>query len=492
MIWRMRACASGVILSWGNAPSASLRAARLVSAFSIVAEKVDELEAKYKDHMVYPRALNLRGDVLSAKGELEGAEAAYLTAKGLAEAQGDYSTAAESTSQLIGTDVAIAQATKDKAVEEEKYAAAAGFFDEFINKHAGHYLEPQAVANALPALIAVKRGDEGLKKMEQMIVRLGTEKNADLEKAVTTYAKNYIQNYTDETKPREKDTPNPAAQQLIDRLKKWPQDEPLPAPVRAWLLITILDTLEDKKQFPTTSTSAVNVAFDELMEMEKTELAAYPLQRIIVYLNDRDKSAEALPFADEILTRPGTEGKDVAEYFKGVSLAKSTDRANQDKAIASFNAVIDKYQSEAFTDDAMHALGMLYMKRKEWAIAEKTLFRYVSNKKLNKHNPEVWYNLGLARDAQKNYVGDRSAVSAFSKVWGKYAGHFKFSCPAMNRTIEIEMQHGTKQSAYKLSQSWLRSMAKHTEHPVAGEYLRKATAMRDDLANDPSVTVDKD
>ena len=88
--------------------------------------------------------------------------------------------------------------------------------------------------------------------------------------------------------------------------------------------------------------------------------------------------------------------------------------------------------------------------------------------------------------------GDRSAISAYSKVWGKYAGHFKFSCPAMNRTIEIEMQHGTKQSAYKLSQSWLRSMAKHTEHPVAGEYLRKATAMRDDLANDPSVTVDKD
>ena len=157
-----------------------------------------------------------------------------------------------------------------------------------------------------------------------------------------------------------------------------------------------------------------------------------------------------------------------------------------------FKEVIDKYQSDAFTDDAMHALAMLHIKRREWVAAEKVLFRYLENKKLNNHNPEVWYNLGLARENQQNYVGDRSAISAYSKVWGKYAGHFKFSCPAMNRSIEIESKHGIKQSAYGLADKWLQRMAKHTNHEVAGDHLRKTRSLHQDLANDPSVTVEDD
>ncbi len=214
--------------------------------------KIDLLEAKHKDHMVYPRALNLRGDVLTAGGKIEEAEVAYLTAKKLAEEQGDYATAAESIAQLIATEVSL-----------EKYEESAKFYDEFINNHAGHYLEPQAVANALPALITVKRGDEGLEKMEQMIIRLGSQKDADLEKAVNTYATNFIENYKD----------SGGAERLIERLKQWPQTTALPAPVRAWLLITGIDILEDKKHYAQEPTSLINVTFQELMEMDRSELA---------------------------------------------------------------------------------------------------------------------------------------------------------------------------------------------------------------------------
>ena len=59
----------------------------------------------------------------------------------------------------------------------------------------------------------------------------------------------------------------------------------------------------------------------------------------------------------------------------------------------------------------------------------------------------------------------------------------------MNRSIEIERDHGSKQRAYDLADSWLRSMVKHTQHEIAGEHLRKTAALRDNLANDPAVTV---
>ena len=137
---------------------------------------------------------------------------------------------------------------------------------------------------------------------------------------------------------------------------------------------------------------------------------------------------------------------------------------------------------------------MLHIKRSEWVAAEKTFYRYVKNKRLNNHNPEVWYNLAIARDKQKKFLGkDGSAATAYSRVWSKYAGHFKFSCPAMNRSIEIQRDLGNdKQGAYDLADSWLKSMAKYVDgHPVASEYLRKTAAMRDELANDPSVTVKK-
>ena len=106
--------------------------------------------------------------------------------------------------------------------------------------------------------------------------------------------------------------------------------------------------------------------------------------------------------------------------------------------------------------------------------------------------PEVWYSLGIAREKQKKFIGEGSAATAYSRCWSKYAGHFQFSCPAMIRSIEIERDYskdGGKQKAYELAESWLRSMAKYTEHPVAGDYLRKTASLRDELASDPSVEV---
>ena len=59
--------------------------------------------------MVFPRALNLRGDVHSAKGELEPAETAYLAPpRNSPRPRATSSTAAESTTQLIGTEVSLA------------------------------------------------------------------------------------------------------------------------------------------------------------------------------------------------------------------------------------------------------------------------------------------------------------------------------------------------------------------------------------------------
>ena len=51
------------------------------------------------------------------------------------------------------------------------------------------------------------------------------------------------------------------AQMLVERLKQWPQTTALPAPVRAWLLITGIDILEDKKNYPKEPTSLINVTF---------------------------------------------------------------------------------------------------------------------------------------------------------------------------------------------------------------------------------------
>jgi len=445
---------------------------------------VTEIETKYPNHDILDRGLNLRGDVYVAKNMHKEAYDSYIAAKKLATSQGDSATVAESLTQLIATCATLADAIDDDDKAKVVYTEATGYYDDFIQGHGGHYLEPQAVANALPPLIKVGRGQDGLTKMEQMIVRLSDEKSLDLEKAVTTYAANYIVNY--------EKSPKGGPETLLARLKEWPKEAGnLDLAVRAWLMITGIDVMEEKKYFKEPP-ARVEVLFNELMGMDLTELAPYVLARIITNLQAKGQAGRALKFADEIISRDGTDQKDIAYFVKAEHLRNSANKSDRDEAITYYTKIVKELESDPFKDDSVHALGMLYMANGEWKNAEEWFNIYVADKRINSHNPEVWYELGKAREKQNNIIGGSSkktAAIAYERCWGQYAGHFKYSCPAFNKSLEIEEKHGSKQKAYNLASSWLRSMAKYTNHEIAGKFLRETTEIRDRLADDPSVTV---
>ena len=368
---------------------------------------------------------------------------ALVKAKQLAQAASDLETAAQSTAELVRINAAL-----------ERHEMVVGLYDEFTKNHAGHKLESQVISNAMPSLIRAGRGEEALKRSEKVIVALGGQANADLEKAIFYYSMSFLEMNKDAA----------AGEKLIRRLNTWPRVEALPASIRVWLLIAKIDIAEDKKYFPQPPRDRINAFYADLMKLDRRQLPDYPLTRIVVYLHDRDKGADALPFAEEILSRKDADHKDVALYYKSVTLAKSVVAAKQEIAIKGFSTVIDELKSREYTDDAMHALGMLQIRRKQWAAAEKTLLRYVQDKAQSSQPRSVVQSGAGPRPAEKMARQRRQRGDRLFQMLGQVRGSLRTLLPS-DEPIDRDRE-GPRQQAEGIRSRGLLAQEHGEAHPA--------------------------
>jgi tetratricopeptide (TPR) repeat protein len=393
---------------------------------------VAAIESVHKGSSVEDSALNLKGNILQGKEKFDESIVAYSAAKSLAESQDHGAVAVESLMQLISV-----------AVKAEKWKEAAAFYDEFSDKYSGDFREADVVANALPALINVGRTKEGLEHMENMIIRLGKLGSADLEKAVNTYGKFYIETSDGET--------------LIARIKTLREQPNLGSQVQAWLLILLIDTTESELEGIKAEAQIKAAMADMRSRFEMKDLAPYQLGRLGDYLQKMGRGAEAAPFFEEIIARPGEEGEVFALLGLGRIYLNDKDPSNDDKGVKYMTRL--KNYDRNFAEEGQIEVVRHYVNNKKWAEADAAAGEYAGNKSYNKYNPENWYLMGLARE---NQGGEKlaDAVRAYFRCYSKYKSYVRYSAPAWRRGAEIQWNRGEKENAYKTILQMVQAMQK--------------------------------
>ncbi len=389
---------------------------------------VKELEDNYPGSGILDSSLNLKGNVYQNLGKPAEAETAYSKAKEIAESEGHGPIAIESIIQLISVYTKL-----------ERFEDAVKLYEEFTEKFSGDSREPEVVANALKALGETKQIEKGLAHMEDMIIRMGKDENVDLEKAITTYGKFYTEYL--------------GADKLIARIKELREEPNLGSRVQAWLLILYVDTADEEFE-GVKRTAEINAAMSFLSGFDMKDLAPYQLGRLGDYLAKAGRVAEAAKFFEEIIARPGDDGKIFALDGLGKVYTESPDKASQAKGVE-YLLKVENYQDPTFTERAWASLARYYERTEQWSKAEEYWFKLVKDKSFKNYGAEKWFGLGMAREMQGNL---KESVAAYLQVFTTHKSLVGHSSEAWRRACELQWKRGEKQNAYKLVRTMLEQM----------------------------------
>ncbi len=388
--------------------------------------KIDEIEQKYPDAIIYDRALHLRGNVLQDEAEYAAAAEAYLAAKAKAEELGNLQVSADALAELVAVSNAL-----------EDWEKAAAYYDEFQATFPENYMEPLVVARGLDALKQeeIGRGQEGLDRMEEIIDRLGRQENADLEKAISKYASVSVELN--------------GAEQTIAKFKEMGRKPFQPEALKAWLLVLRIDVIQEEME-GVTAEAEINTAFTELQSFDKKVLAPYVLARIGNYLLAGGKVAQAVPWYQEILSRPGIDSHDHAKSALAVIFFQEPGDANKQTALEYTDWVIANSGDSTLQGKAAFERAAYFSRKEDWPKAEEFWYAYVDNKSWREGSPEAWFSLGTARDKQGKV---KEALNAYLQNYTVHMTHFDYSVPAMARAAEIQKSQGNGKAAYDLART---------------------------------------
>ncbi|MDG2125540.1 MAG: tetratricopeptide repeat protein, partial [Verrucomicrobiales bacterium] len=427
---------------------------------------IELLKADYPESQVLDSALMLEGDIANFQENYPRAIEAYLAAKDLAVADGDEDTRANALSQLVGV-----------SISAEKLEDAVGYYDEFIKDFQGTYYEPVTVVTAMPALVKVDRADEGLDKLEAMILSLGNDPASEnLEKTVNTYARFYS------------DLKDPVS--LVERLREMEKKVPDNIPLIAWLTIARIEILDDEanKDKFTRRDAQVAVAFQQLQEIPKGQLANYIKIKIATNLTDNDKEDQAEPWLQSVIDGASSEFKDYATLGLARVKSKSKDPAKRAEAKSMFERVISDYQTPELTEQAKLGLGRMYYDAKEYRKAiDEGFLTYMENKGWGRARAEVTFKIGRCYEE----IGDTpNALFAYMGVVANYRGQLNYSAEAWYRAAQIQYKAGKQQDGFDLLNDMCLRMSVHAGNELDSKnFIRKALTTRDDWAAELGISL---
>ncbi|MEM0897801.1 MAG: tetratricopeptide repeat protein [Verrucomicrobiota bacterium] len=414
--------------------------------------QVAEIESKHAESVILDSAVKLKGDIQSALEQYPEAEASYKEALALSKQKGNDGVAVDAILQLINLTAAAA------AKEERPWQDAEAYFNEYITNYEGNPREPNVVASSLETLGKVGRADEGVSRMEDMIIRLGNAQSADLEKAVNTYGSFY--------------SDFQGADKLIERLKWHHTQDQYPDRVRAWFLALRVSTIQEEFEEGPKKNAEIKVTMNALQDFDKSDLAPYLLYSIGRFMIEGGELPAAEPWFAEIVNRGEAAGEATKGYaywgLAKIGMAKAVEQGNEGgmkEAVSYFEKlknVGDRNQQEEILADIARSYGGLEL----WGDAEKYWEEYTQNKSFNRFNAEAWYALGYAREmgAKRDLEKLAEASVAYSRCYTKYMQYIRFSAPAWRRTAEIQWSRNERENAYTIIKLMVKRMWKFQGH----------------------------
>lgn len=369
--------------------------------------------------LISENALTLEGNLFRIRSRNAEARNSYLKALEIAEARKNRDVAGENLSNLVS--LLADQAPKD----------AAGFADRFWKEHGekSSFRSQVAIAQIKP-LTALNRGEEALKRLQEVIAELARNDRAyALENAVNAYAAAFLAKH------------GPAElQELFDA---FPGIDPADQGSRALLRMAVISAYEAAaKAAPDEAQKrAAQTRILTLFQQLKTSLAAKELPTpILLKLADHLRSntsapREALPFYEEALSRNESTYRFPSLFGRADTYSRSGSPEEIQKGIEDFETIFKQSKNRNEREYALFRIIGTRLAKADYpkVIAEAKLYLDVKSR-FTKFTPEV--GLFLARAYQE--TGDLDgAIDAYSKVWSAEKAPVRITAFAIKTWMEL-------------------------------------------------------
>ncbi|MES2980939.1 MAG: tetratricopeptide repeat protein [Verrucomicrobiota bacterium] len=458
-------------------------------------EKIDRLIKDFPDSETTNQALNLKGNVQESEGKIAEAIATYQMSLEKAEARGNDSIAGEALYYLI------ALLSSDKSDEEAatRFPKAAAYADKYWEKYSeSSPYRAQASVSQLPAMDAVGRGEEGLKRLQGIISEMAKLEEAQgLEEAINSYTEAYLKNHTPE--------------ELKEHYFNFPNVDVNDKAARALLRIAVIGVYENSlkkakdEEEKRKLNAMIKVLFDNLKaEFDVKELTNFILVKLGDYL--RTKTATpvlALPYYNEALGRADQAYRFDALLGRADVYGKSKLPDELAKSIEDFERVLSDSDEKSQREFALYRIIQVLMEKSDYEGAAKRANEYLNREPANgavhgftKYSAEVGYI--LAQSFEKRNLND-DAIQMYVKVWSTYMGNIKVSAPAIHSWMELSFARNKpstdpntpadRQGAYQGGYNYLELTGrfKNKLTPEELELWTKVQKLTERYVADPSV-----
>jgi len=403
--------------------------------YALCAEKGERLIEERPQSAVVDRAYNLVADAkdaLSYEAE-DDEEEARLLEEALKAYRGGIAAAQKKENLATGSE-ATAKAA-DVALRLEKWEDAVALYDSFFPTYEGSSWEPQLSVYSLEALEKVGRVEDGLKQLEKMIVKMGTqEEGQDIEllrRAIGSYSEKSVEHRGEEA--------------TIAAFDNFPGLDPGNQALLTWLQIQkviVLQGLRKAHGKDTPEYAAIDKRIDDVFEklrgFDIANLSDFALQQVGLYLKE-DQPFLAKRYFEELLNRNAPDFKVPADFSLGEIEARGTDETQLKSGRERFLRVINTYKDVEYTPESHLYLGRIGLKLEDWQEAIDN-FRIINRKKkwLSREQ-RAESNVGYGIAAEE--MGDiQNAKKAYLNVLAVYLNIGQWSGIALERGFNLTLE----------------------------------------------------
>ena len=394
-------------------------------------EKTDRILKEFPDSPVTDQTYNLRGNILQTLERPDEAEASYLKAVEIGETRRNGGVVGEALYYLTAM-LGEHQKGDDPGA---RLKDAVPFADKFWEEYSeGSPYRPQIAVAQMYAMESVGRGEEALKRLQEVISEMAKLPEAvGLEQAINSYTDFYL----------EKHSPD----ELKEHYYNFPGIRTTDKAARALLRIAVIGVFEkvardkenpDKQR---AAEAAITVLFQNLKaDFAVKELSNYILVKLGDYLRKNTSAPrEAITYYDEALSRQDQSYRFQALTGRADVYGNSPQPADMDRGIEDFERIFADSQDKPDREFALFRIIEILMKKGEYAKAAERANQYLDREEgkslgFTKYSPQV--GLMLAESFEKRNMID-DAISMYVKVWSAHMGYIPVSAPAVERWMTL-------------------------------------------------------
>jgi tetratricopeptide (TPR) repeat protein len=396
-------------------------------------EKINRLLKDFPDSQSANQALNLKGNVLEGQGKITEAIECYQLSLEKAESKGSDGIAGEALYYLVS----VLSGEKSDEDAATRFPKAVAYAEKYWEKYSedSPYRAQLSVA-IMPAMMAVGRGEEALKRLQEIISEMAKLQEAyGLEEAINSYTEAYLASH----KPEE----------LKEHFFNFPKIEVGDKVARALLRIAVIGVYENllTKAKDDNEKRDVNAMIQVLFQNLKTEFDVKELSNfILVKLGDylRTKTSaplESLPYYNEALSRQDQAYRFDALLGRADVYGKSKQPDELAKSIEDFERVFADSGDKGQREFSLYRIVQVLMQKGDYEGAAKRANEYLNRDAaagpvlvFSKYSAEIGYL--LAQTFEKRDMTE-DAIQMYVKVWSTYMGNIKVSAPAIRSWMEL-------------------------------------------------------